>query len=100
MPAYIIAMVNVTDPEQYAKYARLTPAAIEKFGGRFVVRGGRAETLEGDLRPGRVVVIEFPSFERASEFYHSDEYQSARRLRLGAADASFILADGWVPPPA
>jgi uncharacterized protein (DUF1330 family) len=95
MPAYLIALVTVTDAEQYAKYTRLTPAAIAKFGGRFVVRGGLSETLEGPLRPGRVVVIEFPSFEQASQFYHSAEYQEARKLREGAAEASFILAEGW-----
>ena len=95
MPAYLVALVGVTDPEQYAKYSRLTPAAIAEFGGRFVIRGGHNETLEGPLRPGRVVVIEFSSFERAKEFYQSEQYQEARKLRVGAADASFILAEGW-----
>jgi len=99
MPAYLIAMVNVTDAQRYAQYAQRTPAAIAKFGGRFIVRGGRSEVLEGQQRPGRVVVIEFPSFEKAQAFYHSPEYQEAKTFREGAAEASFILVDGWSPNP-
>ena len=78
MPGYLIARVNVTDPEQYRKYTQVTPGVIEKYGGRFIVRGGLAVTLEGPEETNRLVVIEFPSRERAIEFYRSAEYQEAR----------------------
>ena len=94
MAAYIIVLADVTDREQYAKYTQVTPAAIAKFGGRFVARAGRTETLEGPPENRRVVLIEFPSFEQARAFYNSEEYGRARALRAGAATASFILVDG------
>ena len=96
-PAYLIAMVNVTDAQRYAQYAQRTPAAIAQFGGRFIVRGGQTKVLEGDQRPGRVVVIEFPSFQTAQQFYHSPQYQEAKSFRDGAAEANFVLVEGWDP---
>ena len=92
--AYILAQIDVTNPTQYAEYTKLSPAAIEKFGGRFIARGGRSETLEGTPARGRVVVIEFPSFERAQAFYKSAEYQAARKVREGAATVQFVLVEG------
>src|SRR5579864_3353006 len=74
--AYILVQVNVTNPQQYAEYTKVSPAAIAKFGGRFLARGGRTVTLEGPSASGRVVVLEFPSFERAQEFYNSPDYQA------------------------
>ncbi len=91
--AYILVQVNVTNPQQYAEYAKLSPGIIEKFGGRFVARGGRSETLEGTAAPSRVVIVEFPSYERAKEFYNSPEYQAARKVRAGAATAQFVLVE-------
>jgi len=91
---YIIAQVDVTNPQQYAEYAKLTPALIEKAGGRFIARGGRVATLEGPAAPSRVVIIEFPSFERAQEFYNSPEYVAVRKLRAGAATAQFVVVEG------
>jgi uncharacterized protein (DUF1330 family) len=92
--AYILAQIDVTNPQQYAEYTKLTPAIIEKFGGRFIARGGRSEALEGAAARGRVVVIEFPSFERAQAFYTSAEYQAARKVREGAATVQFVLVEG------
>ena len=97
MHGYIIAFIDVTDRERYAEYMKLTPAAIESFGGRFVVRGGKTQTLEGPEESRRIVVLEFPTFERARAFYHSDLYASARAVRAGAAVASFILVEGCLP---
>ena len=94
MPAYIIARVNVTDPEQYAKYRAATPAAVAAFGGKFVVRGGEMETLEGPEETNRVVVLEFDSMEKAREFYNSDLYQAAIALRQPASEGQFILLEG------
>jgi uncharacterized protein (DUF1330 family) len=95
MAAYIIARVNVTDWSRYREYTRLTPGAIERFGGRFIVRGGDMLTLEGPPETGRIVVIEFPSLDQAKAFYNSEEYARARRLREGAATGQFIAIEGW-----
>jgi uncharacterized protein (DUF1330 family) len=92
--AYVIVQVDVTNPQQYGEYMKLSPGVIEKFGGRFVARGGRSETLEGTPSKGRVVIVEFPSFERAKEFYDSAEYQAAKKVRAGAATAQFVLVEG------
>lgn len=92
--AYFIAEVEVTNPQQYGEYAKLSPGVIEKFGGRFVARGGRAATLEGPAAAGRLVVVEFPSFERAQAFYDSAEYQTIRKLRVGAATFRGLLVEG------
>ena len=86
MPAYVIARVDVTDPDQYAEYREPTPAAVAAFGGKFIV--------EGPEETRRVVVIQFESMDRAREFYNSDTYQAAKALRDGAADGHFILVDG------
>ncbi|MGI9482030.1 MAG: DUF1330 domain-containing protein [Hyphomicrobiales bacterium] len=94
MAAYLIARVNVTDPEQYEKYKALTPAAVAAHGGKFIARGGETVTLEGEEEDRRVVVIEFPSFEVAKNFYDSPEYKTARAERENAADGQFVLVDG------
>ena len=99
MPAYIVAQISITDAKQYAEYTRLTPAAIEKYGGHFIVRGGRSTVLEGPADTRRIVVIEFTTFEQAESFYHSKEYQQARKLRENAAAASFLLVEGWTDRP-
>ena len=94
MTAYIIARINVTDMEQYKKYLGVTPGTIEKYDGRFIARGGETVTLEGTEETRRVVLLEFPSLERAVEWYNSEDYQAAKKLREGAAEASFIAVDG------
>jgi uncharacterized protein (DUF1330 family) len=95
MPAYLIARVHVTDPDRYQEYTKRTPAAIARYGGRFIVRGGAVTSLEGPPESDRVVVIEFPSVERAREFWSSPEYAEARSKRAGAATGQFILVDGY-----
>lgn len=94
MAAYIIARINVTDWDQYKKYIAATPGVIEQFGGRFIARGGETVTLEGPEETHRVVLLEFPSMEKAKEFYHSQEYQEVLKLREGAATASLVAIDG------
>lgn len=98
MPAYLIACVDISDPDQYAEYVAVTPGVVELYGGRFVVRGGDVTTLEGPESNERWVVVEFPSVEAAEEFYHSPEYVEARVLRAGAAHARFVVLDGYEPP--
>ncbi len=95
MPAYIIARVQVTDWERYRQYTKTTPAAIEKFGGRFIVRGGESITLEGPQETARLVVIEFPGLGQAKAFYHSEEYSRAKKLREGAATGQFLAVEGY-----
>lgn len=92
--AYLIAQVDVTDAAQYAEYAKLTPDIVSKYGGRFVARAGRTATLEGPPARARVVIIEFPSFDAAEQFYASPEYTAARKLREGAAAAQFVAVEG------
>ena len=94
MAGYIIARVNVTDPEKYQDYTAVTPGLIAKYGGRFVVRGGETVTLEGPEETGRVVVIEFDTLEQAKAMYGSADYQAAIKLRAGAATAQFIAVAG------
>ncbi len=94
MPAYIIVQLTIHDPETYDRYRAETPALIERFGGRFVVRGGDPEVLEGEARPGRVVVLEFPDRERARRFYDSPEYRAILPLRLRAAKGAALIVDG------
>ena len=94
MAAYVIAEVNVTDPGLYDEYRKLVPATIEKYGGRFAVRGGAVESKEGGWAPERLVVLEFPSMEQARRWYHSPEYAPALAIRLKAAKAKLILVEG------
>ena len=94
MPAYIIAQVNITDPEKYQEYAKLAAPAGAKYGGKFLVRGGAKTILEGSNPYQRIVVNEFPDVESAKRFYNSPEYQEARSKRLGAADFNMIIVEG------
>jgi uncharacterized protein (DUF1330 family) len=94
MAAYVIVNVEVTDPVMYARYREAVPPTIAKYGGRFLVRGGRAESLEGAWEPKRVVVVEFPSFERAREWWASEAYSGPKALRQNASITDMILAEG------
>jgi len=94
MAAYVIADIAVKDAETYAGYTAQTPDMVAKYGGKFIVRGGTLETLEGDWQPSRLVVLEFPSFEQAKTFYDSDDYAPLKAIRIGASDSKLILVDG------
>jgi uncharacterized protein (DUF1330 family) len=94
MSAYIIAMVNVSNPENYAKYSALASVANEQYGGKFIVRGGNPEVLEGSIPFTRVVVNVFETREQAKKFYNSVEYQASRQHRMGAADFNMMVVDG------
>ena len=97
MAAYIIAEVEVSDPETYATYRAQTPGVIERYGGRFIVRGGAAVTLEGEGPPGRLVVLEFPDVATARRFYESPEYQAIVGIRHQAAKSRLVLVEGHAP---
>jgi uncharacterized protein (DUF1330 family) len=95
MPAaYVILDVRVNDPEEYAAYRERSPATLEAYGGRYLARGGPHEVVEGDWDPERVVVLEFPSVERAREWYHSPEYQAIAPMRQRAAPSRIVLVEG------
>jgi uncharacterized protein (DUF1330 family) len=94
MPAYLVVETDITDPEQYEHYKAASPGAIAAFGGRFIVRGGDLEVLEGDWSPKRLVLVEFPDLETAKRFYESPEYQEAIKLREGAARLNMVAVDG------
>lgn len=93
MTAYWIGRVRVTDPDGYGEYAKRAGPAIEKHGGRFLARGGRTVTLEGDEYP-RNVVVEFPSVEAAEACYNSPEYQEAVAFAKDAADRLLCIVEG------
>ena len=91
--AYIVASVNVNEPEAYARYAALAPEAMKKYGARVLARGGKFESLEGEAR-SRTVILEFDDYATAQAYYHSQEYQHARSHRIGAADFNLVLVEG------
>jgi uncharacterized protein (DUF1330 family) len=97
MKGYIIAEVQIHDAVRYENYKKLTPASLEHFGGRFIVRGGGTESLEGGWTPGRVVVIEFPSPAQAKAWWASDDYAPAKALRQATAHTRMLLVEGVAP---
>lgn len=94
MPAYIVVDVAIQDPVAYDRYKTLAPPSIGKYGGRYLVRGGTTSTLEGTWQPQRLVVLEFPSAERARAWWASPEYAPAKALRQASATTQMVLIDG------
>ena len=92
--AYVIAQATVRDPEQYEGYMALAGAAVARYGGKYVVRGGATHLLEGDWAPPRLVILEFESVEQAKRFYDSPEYRAARERRHGAALMNMLVVEG------
>ena len=92
--AYILANVDVTDPVQYEQYKKLSTIAMQATGAEVCVRGGATKVLEGDWQPGRVVLLKFPSVEKAQAFYDSPEYAAAKAARKGAATMRMVLIEG------
>ena len=92
---YLIAEAKVGDAEAYEIYKALAQAAIAEYGGRYLVRGGSAEILEGKwVNVPRLVIVEFESVEQARRFYHSADYQAARQTRLNAAEMNMLVVAG------
>jgi uncharacterized protein (DUF1330 family) len=94
MSAYVVVQVDVKDPVRYEDYKGLVPASLAKYGGRFVVRGGRTETLEGTWSPKRFVMLEFPDIERARAWWGSAEYAEAKALRQATSHTEMIVVEG------
>jgi uncharacterized protein (DUF1330 family) len=97
VPAYVVVEIAVHDPGRYERYKQLSPSSIAAYGGRFIVRGGAVESLEGAWNPGRLVILEFPSAERARAWWSSPEYAEAKALRLATAHSKMILVEGLPP---
>lgn len=96
-PAYLIAEIDVKDPDTYARYREAAPASVAKYGGEYLVRGGRMEVVEGGERLPRIVVLRFPSFEQAKAWYTSEDYAPLRDLRLSATDSRALMVEGFDP---
>ena len=94
MAAYIFAEIEITDADGYKEYSAQVPATIAKYGGRFLVRGGTAETLEGEWPQRRRVLLEFPSMEQAKRWWDSPEYDKPKALRQAASRGRLILMEG------
>ena len=94
MAAYVIAEIDITNPEGYKAYTAAVPATVEKYGGRFMVRGGKAQALEGDWSEARRVILEFPSMEAARKWYDSPEYEKPLAIRKANSTGRLLLIEG------
>ena len=94
MSAYVIIEIDIIDSVGYDEYKKLAGATVEKYGGKYIVRGGRAETLEGDWNPKRIVVLKFESMQRAKDWLNCDEYREPRKMRHRTAKTNMIVVEG------
>ncbi len=91
---YVIAQINVTDPEAYKDYVAAVSPIVEKYGGEYLVRGGPAQHFEGESIGDRTVVIRFPTLQAATEWYHSEEYAPVRAMRQAASNSLQTIVEG------
>ncbi len=91
---YVIAQLKVTNPENYKEYVNKVTEVVQKFGGEFLVRNGEYQCVEGETKFPRIVVIKFPSYEKALEWYNSDEYKPVKQIRLNNSEGSNIIIKG------
>jgi len=94
MTAYVLADIDVQDAEAYEAYRKLVPATIEKYGGRFLVRGGAHEVIEGEWQPHRLVLLAFADMARAKAWYQSPEYAAAKAIRFRTSRGQLLIVDG------
>jgi uncharacterized protein (DUF1330 family) len=94
MAAYVIAEIDITDSKAYEEYRTKVPAVIAKYGGRYIVRGGKVESLEGGWEPKRLAILEFPSLDQARKFYRSDDYAPLIKLRQRASRGKLLIVEG------
>jgi uncharacterized protein (DUF1330 family) len=94
MPAYLIAEIEVVDPQQYEEYRRRVPPLVAAHGGKYLARGGALEVKEGDWAPKRLVLLEFPSMAQARRFYDSPEYAPLLELRKKATRSKLVFLEG------
>ena len=94
MTAYVIVDINVTDPVRYEEYKRLAAPTVELYGGKYIARGGKTETLEGDWSPTRLVILQFEDTEQAKNWLNSPEYREAKALRHQTANSNMVVIEG------
>ena len=94
MSAYVIVEIDVTDPIGYEEYKKQAGATVAQHGGKYIVRGGKTEVLEGDWKPKRIVVLQFESMQRAKEWLNCEEYHEPRKMRHRTAKTNMILVEG------
>ena len=94
MAAYVVLNIEVTDSARYPEYARAAGPTVAQYGGTYLARGGTAEALEGSVTPRRVVIIQFPSYERAKAWWDSEEYRAPKSVRQSAAISDTLIVDG------
>jgi uncharacterized protein (DUF1330 family) len=95
MPAYVIVDVDTSNPQEYEEYKKVAQRTVADFGGRYLVRGGRMQVLEGDWKPTRIAMLVFETFERALEWWNSPEYAPAKSLRQRLSRTDMIVVDGY-----
>jgi uncharacterized protein (DUF1330 family) len=94
MAAYVIVEIEILDPKGYAEYKKLAGESVLIYGGKYIVRGGATEVLEGDWKPKRIVILEFESMQRARDWLHCEEYREPRKMRHRTARTNMILVEG------
>ncbi len=94
MAGYVIADVEVTDAELFDKYRELVPATVEAYGGKYIVRGGDSEVVEGDITPNRTVIIQFDSVEQAKAWHSSEEYAIPKQMRIDSTNSNVFIVEG------
>jgi uncharacterized protein (DUF1330 family) len=94
MSAYVIVDIDVTNPAAYDEYRKLAPPTVAAFGGKYLARGGRTETWEGEWIPNRLVILEFESVERARQWLDSPEYSAIKHVRHEAAKTKMVVIEG------
>jgi uncharacterized protein (DUF1330 family) len=94
MTAYIIANIQVANPEIFAEFQEKVPAIVEKYQGKYLARGGKAEPWEGDWKPSTLVILEFPSTDLARKFYESEDYRPLKEIRHKASKSDVIFVEG------
>ena len=92
---YLIVRINIKNAELFQQYPPLSAKAVEKFGGKYLIRGGAFDIVEGEWPAERTTVVEFESYEKAKEFYSSIEYNEAIKIRQKSANTDFILIEGY-----
>jgi uncharacterized protein (DUF1330 family) len=92
--AYVILDIDVNDPARYDEYKKMGPPTVSAYGGKYLVRGGKVEVADGEWRPKRLVVLEFPSVAQAKAWLNSPEYAPARKLRKSAARTNLVIVEG------
>jgi uncharacterized protein (DUF1330 family) len=99
MPAYVVVEIDIQDAQTYERYKQLAPPSIALYGGRYLVRGGATQVLEGTWNPARFVILEFPTAQQARAWWDSPEYSAAKALRQASTRTQMILVEGLAAPP-